>query len=330
VQNHCGFLNDYLAELQDDDLKPTAVNNCIKAVKTFYHVNGIEVKLTERLSRKVAYKDRAPKSEEITTMLDKSATREAFIIAGLSTGGFREGTFSKLKYRHVKEDLEANRIPIHIHVEAEITKGKYHDYDTFINTEASQLLKMYIADRRRGSRYTPPEEITDESPLIRSDHNANKVVGVSEKTIRKIVHTIAVGADVSQKLPNSWMYSVRTHSIRKWFRTQMSASKIDSEITKYFMGKTIDPYEDVQSLGIETLRNLYVSAGLAIRPKTQANRIEQLKEIIRAWGQNPEEILTKDALSRGNITETTDQYSSHQLSLLANQLKTLIRSEVSV
>jgi hypothetical protein len=189
---------------------------------------------------------------------------------------------------------------------------------------------MYIADRRRGSRYTPPEEITDESPLIRSDHNANKVVGVSEKTIRKIVHTIAVGADVSQKLPNSWMYSVRTHSLRKWFRTQMSASKIDSEINNYFLGKTIDPYEDVQSLGIETLRNLYVSAGLAIRPKTQANRIEQLKEIIRAWGQNPEEILTKDALSRGNITETTDQYSSHQLSLLANQLKTLIRSEVSV
>ena len=284
VQNHCGFLNDYLAELQDDDLKPAAVNNCIKAVKTFYRVNGIEVKLSERLSRKIAYKDRAPKPEEITTMLDKSAIREAFIIAAIATGGFREGTFCRLKYRHVKEDLEANRFPIHIHVEAEITKGKYHDYDTFINAEASQLLKMYISDRRRGSRYTPPEEITDQSPLIRSDHDANKVLGVSEKTIRKIVHTIAVEADVSKKLPNSWMYSVRTHSLRKWFRTQMSASKIDSEITKYFMGKTIDTYEDVQSLGIETLRNLYVSAGLAIRPKTQANRIEQLKRNNQSMG----------------------------------------------
>jgi hypothetical protein len=110
----------------------------------------------------------------------------------------------------------------------------------------------------------------------------------------------------------------------------MSASKVDSEITKCFMGKTIDTYEDVQSLGIETLRNLYVSAGLAIRPKTQANRIEQLKEIIRAWGQNPEEILTKDALMRGNITETQEIYQSHQLSLLADQLKQLIKSEVSV
>lgn len=330
VQSHCGFLNDYLAELQDNDLKPAAVNNLIKAVKTFYHVNGIEVKLSERLSRKVAYKDRAPKPEELTKMLDKSAVREAFIIAALATGGFREGTFCKLKYRHVKEDLEANRNIIHVHVEAEITKGKYHDYDTFINSEASNLLKMYIADRRRGSRYTPPEEITDDSPLIRSDHIAHKAVGISEKTLRKIFHTIAVEADVSRKLPDSWMYSVRTHSLRKYFRTQMSASKIDSEIIKYFMGKTIDTYEDVQSLGIETLRNLYTSAGLAIRPKTQVNQIEQFKVILRAMGENPEEVLSKDALMRGNITELPEMYQNRQLSVLADQLKALIKREVRV
>jgi site-specific recombinase XerD len=328
VQNHCAFLNDYLAELQDDDLKPSAVNNCIKAVKTFYHVNGIEVKLLERLPRKVAYKDRAPKPEELTKMLDKSAIREAFIIAALATGGFREGTLCRLKYRHVKEDLEANRSPIHVHVESEITKGKYHDYDTFINAEASYLLKMYIADRRRGSRYTPPEEITDDSPLIRSDHIAHRALGISEKALRKIVHTIAVEADVSKKLPDSWMYSVRTHSLRKYFRTQMSASKLDSEIIKYFMGKTIDTYEDVQSLGIETLRNLYVSAGLAIRPKTQVNRIEHFKEILRAMGENPEEVLSKDALMRGNITELPEQSQNRQLSVLAMQLKELIKREV--
>ena len=95
------------------------------------------------------------------------------------------------------------------------------------------------------------------------------------------------------------------------------------------MGHTIDTYEDVQSLGTDTLRNLYISAGLAIRPKTQTNRIEQLKEIIRVWGQNPEEILTKDALMRGNITETQDQTQNHQLSLLAEQLKQLVKKKVS-
>ena len=329
VQNHCGFLNDYLAELQDSGLKPSAVNNCIKAVKTFYHVNGAEVKLSEPLVHKTVYKDRAPKPEEITLMLDKSATRESLVVAAIATGGFREGTFAKLKYRHVREDLEANRIPIHIHVEAEITKGKYHDYDTFINAEASHLLKLYIEDRKRGTRNIPPEDINDDSPLIRSRQDAGKISGVSEKTIRKIVHELAVSTKIAKKLPDSWMYSVRTHSLRKFFRTQMSAAKLDPEIINYFMGHTVDTYEDVQSLSIETLRNLYTSAGLAIRPKTQANRIDQLKEIIRAWGQNPEEILTKDALMRGNITETSDQTQNHQLSILAEQLKQVIKKEVS-
>ena len=329
VQNHSGFLNDYIAELQDNGLKPNSVNNCIKAVKTFYRVNGAEVTLSEPLVRKAVYKDRAPKPEEIALMLDKSAVRESFIIAAIATGGFREGTFAKLKYRHVREDLEANRSPIHIHVEAAITKGKYHDYDTFLNAEASHLLKLYIEDRKRGSRRTPPEELTDDSPLIRNSRVANRVVGVTEKTIGQIVHELVVSAKIAKKLPDSWMYSVRTHSLRKFFRTQMSAVKLDSEIINYMMGHTVDTYEDVQSLGVETLRNMYQSAGLAIRPKTQANRIDQLKEIIRAWGENPEELLTRDALLRGNITETSEQTNDRQLSLLAEELKKLIKREVS-
>jgi hypothetical protein len=329
VQNHCGFLNDYLAELQDSGLTPAAVSNCIKAAKTFYRVNGIKkVELEEPLSKKVTYKDRAPKPEEITIILDKAPTRESFIVAAIATGGFKEGTFANLKYRHVKEDLEEGRVPIHIHVEAAITKGKYHDYDTFINAEASQLLKLYIQERKLGSRKMPPEQLTDESPLIRNIRIAHKVVAVSEKAIRQIIHNLAVEAKIAQKIPGSRFYTVRTHSLRKFFRTQLSASKIDDEIIKYMMGKTIDTYEDVQSLGIEILRNLYTSAGLVIR-KTQANRIEQLKEIIRAFGENPEQILTKDALSRGNITETQEQATNHQLSILVEQLKQVIKKEVS-
>ena len=75
----------------------------------------------------------------------------------------------------------------------------------------------------------PPEELTDESPLIRNSRIATKYMSVSEKTIRKIVHEVAVEQKSPKKLPDSWMYSVRTHSLRKFFRTQMSAVKIDSK-----------------------------------------------------------------------------------------------------
>jgi len=46
-------------------------------------------------------------------------------------------------------------------------------------------------------------------------------------------------------------------------------------------------------------------------------------------GENPEEILTKDALVRGNITQSGDQAETHQKALLAEQLKDLVKREVS-
>jgi site-specific recombinase XerD len=330
ILNHCGFLNDYLAELQDKELTAASVNNAIKSVKTFYSVHSVEIKIKKvKNSRAVVYKDRAPKPEELTKLLNILDTRDAFIIAAIATGGFREGTFSKLKYRHIKEDLEAGIIPIHIYVEAEITKGKYHDYDTFINAEASELLKQYLQERRQGNKFFDPENITDESPLIRNERSNKSSEGVSEKAIRDIVHGALLKAGIIKRLPNSRYYNIRTHSLRKYFRTQMGAAKVDPEVIKYMMGKTIDTYESIQSLGIETLRNTYVSAGIAIRSKTKANKIEQLKEILRSWGENPEEILTKDALMRGNITEISGDREDRQLSLLADSLKKAIKEEVS-
>ena len=114
IQNHTGYLSDYLAQLQDDGLKPGAVENYIKAVKTFYRVNGIKIELTEPLSRRVTYKDRAPKPDELATMLDLTNLRGKVIVSCLALGAFREETFTKLTYRHVKEDLEAGITPIHL------------------------------------------------------------------------------------------------------------------------------------------------------------------------------------------------------------------------
>jgi hypothetical protein len=169
VQNHSGYLNDYLAELQDNGLKPGAVNNYIKAVKTFYRVNGVKIDLTEPLSRRVTYKDRAPKPEELAKILDITNLRGKVIVSCFALGTFREETLSKLQYRHVKKDIENNRISIHVHVEADITKGKYHDYDTFLGAEAAQYLNLYLEQRKKGTIKMPPEELTDESPLIRDE-----------------------------------------------------------------------------------------------------------------------------------------------------------------
>lgn len=331
VQNHAGYLNDYLATLQDEGLKPGSVNNCIKSVKTFYRVNGVKIELSEPLSKRVIYKDRAPKPEELSKLLDIANLREKVMITMLALSAFREETLSKLKYRHVREDIENNKMPIHIHVEADITKGKYHDYDTFLGAEGVTYLKLYIEQRRAGSPdgRNPPENLTDESPLIR-DETSHNPRAIGPKQIRKMIHQLYIQADLI-KQQNGRMYDLRVHSLRKYFKTQQLALGMQPDYVDYMMGHTVDTYHDIQSIGIDRLRNAYAASGLAIRRKTQVSKVEALKEIIRAWGMNPEQLLTRDALNDGAITyKNAEDFENRQLEILSSQLKQLIRQEASV
>jgi len=127
------------------------------------------------------------------------------------------------------------------------------------------------------------------------------------------------------------MYELRVHSLRKFFKTQLLALGVQPDYVDYMMGHTINTYHDIQSLGIDKLRTVYAASGLSIRQKTQINKVDALKEIIRAWGMNPEQILTRDALSDGATThKNTENLENHQLQLLTNELKHLIRQEATV
>jgi hypothetical protein len=118
--------------------------------------------------------------------------------------------------------------------------------------------------------------------------------------------------------------------MRKFFKTQLLALGVQPDYVDYMMGHTVNTYNDIQGLGIDTLRNIYASAGLAIRPKTRINKVDALKEIIRAWGMNPEQLLAREALTQGATTNINSaDFENQQLSFLANQLKELIKREAS-
>lgn len=74
---------------------------------------------------------------------------------------------------------------------------------------------------------------------------------------------------------------------------------------------------------------MYIAWGLAIRPKTSFTKIDALKEIIRAWGLNPEELLTKQALATPHRTVTTTQETEQQqIQELSNILKNIMKNEI--
>ena len=322
IAKYSRLLDDFVGCLQAEGLAPGTVSNHVKSVKALFRANRLKLELPYNLSKRIVYNDRAPTPEELQRLIDIADLRLKVIVSTLALGGFRVGTLVRLQYRHVRRDLERMRTPIHVHVEAEITKGKYHDYDTFLSQEAAEYLRIYLETRRRGTRKIPPENIHEKSPLIRNQQS-KRPVRLTPAAIWKLIHDLYVKAGLIKRKSIGRRHDLRPHSIRKFFRTQMAALGVDRDYIEYMMGHTINTYHDIKMNGIEFLRGIYTASGLSIKPKMRINKIDALKEIIRAWGLKPEEILTKNALTQPHRTvidrNKIEQKQIHQLSIALKQ-----------
>jgi len=334
---HTQALENFLAELQDQELSPGRVSNYAKSVKTFYRTSGVSI-TTQPMSRRAIYPHRSPAPEELMTLLSHANLREKVIISMLALGGFREGTLTKLKYSHVKTDLERGTIPLHVHVEASIAKGRYGDFDTFLPAEAVEFLKHYLDERRRGSPDNtpkrikmPPEEITDDSPLIK-DSQSKTPRPISEKQIYTTIHRLLFKSGLI--VPGKKRYDLRVHSFRKFFKTQLISKRVPESYAEYFMGHVPDKYgyNDVASQGIDVLRGIYASANMAITPRVASDR-EVLKKtlatLVRESGLNPDEIIKWESLAephRAFISQ--EDMEDKQIGALASAFKEAVKHEV--
>jgi integrase len=257
--------------------------------------NGIVLNLPFTFSKRRKYPDRSPKPEELQKVIETANIREKAIVSILALSGMRIGTLAKLEYRHIMKDYEKGVLPIHLHIESDIVKGKYADYDTFLSQEAVQYIETYLESRKIGTRKIPPEIIKPDSPLIR-DLRSKEPKPITESQIHRVINKLYKKTGVISK-EKKVRYRVRPHSIRKYFKTQMTAlGIINSDYIEYMMGHVTDTYNDVQGLGMEHLRQIYASSGLSIRPKTEVSKLELLRGVVISLGLDPDKILSSEAL----------------------------------
>ena len=289
-------IEEWQAELKALDYAPNSIKHGVSYIKTWLEVNDVEIGKIPKPQSYIKYPVRAFTTEQIQRLMDIADLQGKVIISILATSGIRIGTLAKLKYKHVKDDLEAGVVPVCIHIKAEETKGKYADYFTFINEEAVEYLKLYLEERRRGSPSgkIPPEDITDESPLIR-DSRSREVKPVKEHSIYVYIHRLMQRAGLI-RIGTQKRYELNVHSLRKWFKTQLTAKGVHPDYVEFMMGHKISTYNDVKSLGVEKLREIYRKADLRIRPKAEISKLEQLKAFALSLGLDPEKIINEKAI----------------------------------
>lgn len=113
---------------------------------------------------------------------------------------------------------------------------------------------------------------------------------------------------------------------------QMAALGVQTDYIKYMMGHTTGTYHDIRMKGIAFLRGVYAASSLSIKQNTKPDRIQMLKEIVRALGLNPEEISTKEALAKPHRTVVVgaqQDYEQGYVGLLMKALRQKLKDEIT-
>lgn len=300
-------IDDFFAYLCAKGLSSGTTAHFISSIKLLFYVNDVPLELPFSVRRVTNSEYRAVTREEIQKLLEKANLRDKVLISMMASGGLRPSTVVKLQYRHVKQDLERNIIPLHVQVEAAITKGKYGNYCTFLDKEAVGYLNSYLHLRKSKTESSPPETIVDESPLVRR-MRCKQIRLMRPVQIQNRIHSLWVKAGLARRQVGGKRWEVAAYSLRKFFQTELASSGVDQACIDYMMGHVGNRYNDVKVRGVEYLRNVYQSSGFGLRPKTGDTKMDDLKAIIRRWGMNLEEILKPEIL--GETTPTSTELKS--------------------
>ena len=140
----------------------------------------------------------------------------------------------------------------------------------------------------------PPETIVDESPLIRNKRNGKSVGSVTSHDLQTIIRALYVRAGLIQERNRLVKHVLKSTSLRKFFRSQMSLLGVNPEYTEFMMGHVTSSYHEIKMRGVEYLRRVYRSSGISIGPAVPMSKLNILKGISREMGLNPEKILRQN------------------------------------
>ena len=235
-------------------------------------IKGVDVSIPR--ASYVEYHNRDITKEEIRKILEHASLRDKCFFLMMVESGLRPATLLQLKYKHIKEDYEAGRIPMKINLPSSILKDRVGDRFTFIGEDGYKVLKEYLSLRKH---------IDDEDLIFqpeRKDKDRNEVLSTAamSKKFGELVLKLGLDKPTVKGKPKH----LRLYCLRKYFFNNM---KCDSTFRNFWFGhRSVDDHY-ISRLDIERHREEY-SKGyphLRIYQPTESEEIRNLKEELEMW-----------------------------------------------
>ena len=231
-------------------------------------MKDVEVPLPKHVF--VKYHNRDLKKQDITRILDHSPLRENVFFLMMTESGMRPQTLVSLTYGNIKEDYEANKVPMKIDLPSLILKDNPSPRFTFIGEEAFRLLKEYLGSRGK---------LSDDDPLfLPTRPGSMKGEKLKAEVFSNSFGKIAKKAGLVQSAESrekSKPRPVRLYGLRKYFNNNM---RTDRAYIEFWMGHT-DAKQHYVSMDPEEHRQRYLEGYDSLKISETPETEKEIKEL---------------------------------------------------
>lgn len=288
------LIDGYNCVLKDSGCAPLTEKIRMATVSSFLK-NGCSIKDIEFSLDKHAYPkfhNRDITKEDIKKILEHATSlRDRVFFLMMCESGLRPSTLVNLRYQNIKQDFEAERVPMKIDLPSSILKDRVSARFTFIGEDGHKLLKEYLSTRG---------DLNDEDLLFLPEREAKSQETFSYNAYStkfgRLVRRVKLVKTTGERKPQS----LRLYSLRKYFFNNM---KCDSAFREYwFCHKSVDDHYITQ-FNIERHREEYVKGYESLRIfeagpteqiiKKQVEEIDVLKRQVADLQRDREQRLQK-------------------------------------
>jgi integrase/uncharacterized coiled-coil protein SlyX len=308
------LLKAFMVELRDKGMSPATQQIAFAAVKSFFESNEYPLR-TKRSDypKGESLGSRAITKQVIREILDdtkrmKDKHKMRALILFLKDTGLRISDVRNLNYGHVSDGLEKDLkfIPLQLVTQKAKTVAK-----TFVGPEAIEALRLYLDERRKGTRRMPPEVITKDSPLFRTNEQG-PVKRISRQGLSSMIRF---------QCTKNGAKRLSAHSFRKYLQTSLDATGVSPNFTDQIIGHKLINSRDAYSLPTEEqLLKAYMDAYPLVRvypDKTEVEeRIAKLEEQVTERNGTIAELLTNGTHKVNEMNEMKAQMASSLEALL--------------
>ena len=270
-------VSDYFSYLKKYGYTHLSINRSMAVVMSFLHHFDVPFKSIRIKHPYVQFHNRDITKEEILTVLSHSSVRNRAIYLVLYETGMRPWTCVNLRWKHIKEDFIAKRVPMKIKLTSDIMKCGVSERFVFIGENGFDALSRYIARRQLPLKDDDYVFVTEKPYGQRiGTHALSQAFNVIVQKLRLAEPRGTETKDGRKNKPKE----LRLYTLRKAF-SKFMAVNVDRTLVEYWLGHTNTATHYV-SEDAEYHRKMYAKGYSDLQLEAHqvpANIVEELKRI---------------------------------------------------